>query len=365
MDKFRTIYVIALDDQVYITDDISDNTENTFSWICIEGKDKLDKIRLKLDNIDVILFPPSIEYDKVKFDDKYKDEVLRLGCGKDDKEKITSFFETGIGLTAMLFYLLPERCELRKKYKELSDLTHLQFPSDMVNDVLKYYIKTKSYLSVVDTCKLFWNAYTLSSLPSLSSPQPQPQQLLTNDDVIKMVIEGDTTSTSSTSSTSSTPSTSSIPPPPPPPLIDERKQLNDFSRHLYEEMRSMYSEQISREVEGLKSNLINNIKNIKSNIERDLEVDRDKTLTEIDNAKITAIGEISKVKTDITNQLITLQNDIVNNISKIKEEPISMNKLMTIETDIIRLKSIINNIGSRLNGMEKILIDLIEDMNKQ
>jgi hypothetical protein len=359
MDKFRTIYVIALDDQVYITDDISDNTENTFSWICIEGKDKLDKIKLKLDNIDIILFPPSIECDKVKFDDKYKDEVLRLGYGKDDKEKITSFFEAGIGLTAMLFYLLPERCELRKKYKELSDLTHLKFPSDMVDDVLKYYIKTKSYLSVVDTCKLFWNAYTL---PSLSSPQ-QPQQLLTNDDVIKMVIEGDTTS--STSSTPSTTSTSSIPPPPPPPLIDERKQLNDFSRHLYEEMKSMYSEQINREVEVLKSNLINNIKNIKYNIEKDLEVDRDKALTQIDNAKITAIGEITKVKTDITNQLITLQKDIMNNINKIKEEPISMNKLMTIETDIIRLKGIINNIGSRLNGMEKILIDLIENMNKQ
>jgi hypothetical protein len=392
---FRHFFILIHDNQVDFLDEITTTIGSVYPWIEVNlspDKTSIDNLKLKVDN-EVVFKVPNMG-DLVnritlhKIDPEIKNKLLSLSFGNSDQEKLVNAYAIGLAISTLLCYLLPKNSSVLSSHPQLHNITVITpvLNQSTMKDVLRYYESKQMYQYMVNIASLFWSAFGgITTMASATPVIPAPTNKVMSDKEVSDMVEkavSDSTinieiscdNCNCTSTSSSSLSSSSTVPPPPPLLpkdiIDQIREegkcqlhkLEEFSKHLYERMSSMFSGSTTRD----RDDLLRELKDVGIAVKDDINKHSTNTLASINKIRDTIFGELENIKSRFLNDINEIRINIIDEINKIKQEPTKPisgePRLIELERQVLRIQQEHTLLLKKVESLEKHVIDIVNVM---
>jgi hypothetical protein len=393
---FRHFFILIHDNQVDFLDEITTTIGSVYPWIEVNvspDNTSIDTLKLKVDN-EVVFKVPNMG-DLVNritlhnIDSGIKNKLLSLSFGNSDQEKLVNAYAIGLAISTLLCYLLPGNSSVLNSHPQLRNMTVITpvLNQSTMKDVLQYYESKQLYQYMVNIASLFWSAFGgITTMTSATPVIPAPTNKVmsdkevsdmvekaVSDSTINIEISCDNCNCTSTSSSSSSSSSSTIPPPPPllpKDIIDQIREegkcqlhkLEEFSKHLYESMSSMFSGSTTRD----RDDLLRELKDAGIAVKDDINKHSANTLANITKIRDTIFGELENIKSRFLNDINEIRINMIDEINKIKQEPTKPisgePRLIELERQVLKIQQEHTLLLKKVESLEKHVIDIVNVM---
>jgi hypothetical protein len=308
---------------------------------------------------------------------QHKEYINKYSYGKTWEDKVVNMFSIGIGITALLMYLLPEKSNVIRRYPSLRNLTNLSpfMRADIVRDIIKEYRDLNVYNVLVDRCEAFWDMFS-SSVDEV--PMMAPMPTATTEDLQRMVDTterkvivdcADVCSCSCKKSSSDSKTTSCKTSSNDSKTMfdvcktatDDYSNINDFIGHMYEGMVHQVNSTIYPAIEQSKISALEAIKNSYDAVLANLDQSYTTFNNSLDTLRSTMMAEIERTRNNIIAQLEQYKTSAIEDINKAHVSvPLNATSLIaTLNSQVTKLNEQYTLMNYRLTNLERYFEQIV------